>query len=91
MSTLVKNGTRTFQIELPESLAHDVEELSRERNLSLDELFQDAIRLLQLDRIHQFMEAERPQSYRDAEDRQMDEVCAMIKEMRKQDVERDAA
>jgi hypothetical protein len=89
MSALVAISTPKLIIELPEDIAREAERISREENIEVQELFRRALRLFELDRIHRFIEAVRPQASRDELDQQEDarteEVSALIKAMRRQD------
>lgn len=89
MGASVANSTRTVTITLPEDVTQMIEQMCTEENVDMLEILQRAFRSLQIDRMHRSLEAGRPQASRDEidqlEQRQMDEVNAVIKQLRRQD------
>lgn len=85
MKTDLDRASRSLTITLPAPIADAAEQMAREENVSISELFRRAVRSLQLQRITLAVEELRPQSSRDAEDEALQDIYRSIKEARREE------
>jgi muconolactone delta-isomerase len=89
MSTPRTRNSRVFTISFPADLARQVEETARKESRNLSELFREAFRTYQLEKIHKRLDQIRaklpPTSYKE------DDVPELVREMRRESQESQVA
>lgn len=62
MSTSRSRNSRVFTVSFPESLAKQVEKVAREESRNISELFREAFRVYQLERVQRTLELGRAEA-----------------------------